>query len=454
MACQECPWWEAKSMELSNWLRNQCPKRTLGGEEANSGLVELLEAQLARGEAFPAKRALAFRHIALELQATCETKAGTFHALWVSKFVRLGDEDDDAFADDGEASNASDDDARSAFHATPRDSPSATPLATPRSPARPAALFSPGRTPGSKTLLPRLDLGTAPHDHGLQPPGSKSERSFARVGATSATRPHSARPAAANENAAAEPPPVKNLLAMTLLERQAHCAAAKEAKLQAQRALQEQQELAEMAVRVAPGRRRLALHDTPPQVDRQRASSTAAQGALAQHNRVLQSVAEAQKPAARRMSLTEKPGAKKKAAKKAPTKKGAAAGDQSTNAHQLEAIVLSSIAGRRDDAAAPPAAAVEAAAPVEAVAPAARRVCTFEPAEDGRRGVRVSDASDVATSTIFRKRGKSSGVTLVAGTDAAGKERLLRVLFDADIYDEGQAHDYLLDHHSDVYKQL
>lgn len=83
------PWHETKGRELGNWLKNKCPQRQLGGEAKVAGMVKLLNVLVERlGSAEDdAERALTWRHVALELDAT-RRLGGDFHAMWVDNLLR------------------------------------------------------------------------------------------------------------------------------------------------------------------------------------------------------------------------------------------------------------------------------------------------------------------------------------------------------------------------------
>ena len=63
------PWYEAKGLELGNWLRNKCPQRQFGGQAKVDGLVRTLTAAHERLEKAETdeERALAWAHVALDL---------------------------------------------------------------------------------------------------------------------------------------------------------------------------------------------------------------------------------------------------------------------------------------------------------------------------------------------------------------------------------------------------
>ena len=50
-----------------------------------------------------------------------------------------------------------------------------------------------------------------------------------------------------------------------------------------------------------------------------------------------------------------------------------------------------------------------------------------------------------------RRAPGSSGVTLSVGRDAENKEHVLQVIFDEDIWNPVTAHEYLLQHHYEMY---
>ena len=66
------PWYEAKGLELGNWLRNKCPQRQFGGQAKVDGLVRTLTAAHERLEKAETdeERALAWAHVALDLEAS------------------------------------------------------------------------------------------------------------------------------------------------------------------------------------------------------------------------------------------------------------------------------------------------------------------------------------------------------------------------------------------------
>ena len=77
------PWPTEKAREIDSWLKNKCPQRLFGGQAAVEGMVSVLHACLARGDAATKheEMALCWAHVALELKASTAS-AGDFHKMW------------------------------------------------------------------------------------------------------------------------------------------------------------------------------------------------------------------------------------------------------------------------------------------------------------------------------------------------------------------------------------
>ena len=264
------PWPTEKAREIDSWLKNKCPQRLFGGQAAVEGMVSVLHACLARGDAATKheEMALCWAHVALELKASTAS-AGDFHKMWVEKVLAgtAGEIKTSAHA------------AAQAGGAPPETRDAASQML---SPAEAYALDTLRETSeqGSpldappQLKLPQLDLAKA--DGGG--PRSRTEREGRRSAkpTLSARRTQSARgsglDSARSRFGDDEPPPQdkagrkkrpgRQLSRMSMLERQAHCAEKKQEKLDAQRAEKEQREADELSF--APKLHRRISAPPPP----------------------------------------------------------------------------------------------------------------------------------------------------------------------------------------------
>ena len=183
------PWHEATGLELGNWLPNKCPQRQFGGQAKVDGLVRTLTAaheRLERAET-DEERALAWAHVALDLEASCKT-SGDFHRLFVANLLK------------GTPSEPS----------TERDSSVQTEIKETVSTEVQCEILEPAPTPKS-CVLPPLDLAAASAGSG-EPLLSKTERPK-----TPKIDPPGSQSARASTPSPEEKP---NLLKMSMLERQ------------------------------------------------------------------------------------------------------------------------------------------------------------------------------------------------------------------------------------------
>ncbi|KAH8097762.1 hypothetical protein JL720_673 [Aureococcus anophagefferens] len=428
------PWPTEKAREIDSWLKNKCPQRLFGGQAAVEGMVSVLHACLARGDAATKheEMALCWAHVALELKASTAS-AGDFHKMWVEKVLAgtAGELKTSAHA------------AAQAGGAPPETRDAATEML---SPAEAYALDtlreaseqgSPLAAP-PQLKLPQLDLAKA---DGGGPGAARSARAGGARSRRSARRTQSAgqRPR---------------------LRESAHCAEKKREKLDAQRAEKEQREADELSF--APKLHRRISAPPPP---RREASK---QDVLKEKN----GEPKKKRPAA----LRKKRSSKSNAARAPSREPSPAAGDDA----KPRLSPRTGLARRRRSSAPPPD---ENAAPAEAAradeprraSPPRSRRREAAVAGGARAGAVAGKARDAAAAdvrvrprrrrarlrapaqarrhrplNIFRKRaGKlgHDGATLSVGRDDKGREHVLQVILDADRYTPEQAHAYLLQHH-------
>ncbi|KAH8068809.1 hypothetical protein JL721_6377 [Aureococcus anophagefferens] len=440
------PWPTEKAREIDSWLKNKCPQRLFGGQAAVEGMVSVLHACLARGDAATKheEMALCWAHVALELKASTAS-AGDFHKMWVEKVLAgtAGEIKTSAHA------------AAQAGGAPPETRDAATEMLSPAEAyaldtLREAASRA-ARSPRAAAQAPQLDLAKA--DGGGW---SRTEREGRRSAkpTLSARRTQSAGSGLDSAESA-------------------HCAEKKREKLDAQRAEKEQREAqgskkrAKFPTSKAPfsadfhsfrlifGRAIISrngeadelsfapkLHrriSAPPPPPRREASK---QDVLKEKN----GEPKKKRPAA----LRKKRSSKSNAARAPSREPSPAAGEDA----KPRLSPRTGLARRRRSSAPPPD---ENAAPAEAARGQrprrARRgapTCEFDRVDDGRAYVRLRKPGDIDQRHIFRKRaGKlgHDGATLSVGRDDKGREHVLQVILDADRYTPEQAHAYLLQHH-------
>ena len=209
------PWHEAKGLELGNWLRNKCPQRQFGGQAKVDGLVRTLTAAHERLEKAETdeERALAWAHVALDLEASCKT-SGDFHKLFVANLLK------------GTPSEPS----------TERDASVQTLTVETIENEVQCEILEPAPTPKS-CVLPPLDLAAA-SAVSVEPLLSKTERPK-----TPKIEPPGSQSARASTPSPEEKP---NLLKMSMLERQEYVRKQKQAKLEKARQAKADAEVAEL----------------------------------------------------------------------------------------------------------------------------------------------------------------------------------------------------------------
>ena len=464
------PWPTEKAREIDSWLKNKCPQRLFGGQAAVEGMVSVLHACLARGDAATKheEMALCWAHVALELKASTAS-AGDFHKMWVEKVLAgtAGEIKTSAHA------------AAQAGGAPPETRDAATEML---SPAEAYALDTLRETSeqGSpldappQLKLPQLDLAKA--DGGG--PRSRTEREGRRSAkpTLSARRTQSARgsglDSARSRFGDDEPPPQdkagrkkrpgRQLSRMSMLERQAHCAEKKQEKLDAQRAEKEQREADELSF--APKLHRRISAPPPPRREASKQDVLKEKNGEPKKKRpaALRKKRSSKSNAASAPSREPSPAAGEDAKPRLSPRTGLARRRRSSapppdeNAAPVEAARAEEPAPGGEPAAEPspekPPSPEEPAPEPEPEKPATppKPTCEFDRVDDGRAYVRLRKPGDIDPRNIFRKRaGKlgHDGATLSVGRDDKGREHVLQVILDADRYTPEQAHAYLLQHH-------
>ena len=406
------PWHEAKGLELGNWLRNKCPQRQFGGQAKVDGLVRTLTAAHERLEKAEndEERALAWAHVALDLEASCKT-SGDFHKLFVANLLK------------GTPSEPS----------TERDASVQTEIKETIDNEVQCEIIEPAPTPKS-CVLPPLDLAAA-SAVSVEPLLSKTERPK-----TPKIDPPGSQSARASTPSPEEKP---NLLKMSMLERQEYVRKQKQAKLEKARQAKADAEVAEMRAPRLNKPRRVV---NPAPVVALAAEKLKKPLKVRDENKTK----AAPKPAAEKKKAPPK---KKKVAAAKPAK------EPEPKREDKDDQFMTRLAALRHDAQAKIAqqAAEQAAAavdPAEAARALIRTEVEFDRKVDGRYFYRLRHADDIEAKSIYRRRaGNGEGVALSVGRDAKNAEHVLQVLFDEDLWNATTAHDYLVQHYSVEYSR-